>query len=103
MNGRSAPPAHGREPRPLGRGGILLFLAGAAGGTGTEPIKAHPSNPHHFLYKGQPTILITSAEHYGAVINKDFDYVVYFDALQAHQLNYTRIYPGVMFELVAPH
>ena len=65
-----------------------------------EPISAHPSNPHYFLHRGEPTILITSAEHYGAVINKDFDYVAYFDTLQSHQLNYTRIYPGAMFEPV---
>jgi hypothetical protein len=63
-----------------------------------QPIKAHPSNPHYFLYKGEPTILITSAEHYGAVINKDFDYVKYLDALKAYGLNYTRIYPGALFE-----
>ena len=63
-----------------------------------EPIKLHPDNPHYFLFNGQPTILITSAEHYGAVVNKDFDYVVYFDALKAYGLNYSRIYPGVLFE-----
>jgi hypothetical protein len=63
-----------------------------------DPIQTHPSNPHYFLYKGKPTILITSAEHYGAVINKDFDYVTYFDALKAYGLNYTRIYPGALLE-----
>jgi hypothetical protein len=65
-----------------------------------EPIKADPSNPHYYMYEGRPIILITSAEHYGAVINRDFDYAAYFDALRAHQLNYTRIYPGAMFEPV---
>ena len=65
-----------------------------------EPIKVHPSNPHYFLFKGQPTVLITSAEHYGAVINRDFDYVAYFDALKSYGLNYTRIYPGELFEPV---
>jgi len=98
MNGRSAESRW--FPASLLLAGVLLSLAGAAGGAPTEPIKAHPSNPHYFLHKGEPTILITSAEHYGAVINKDFDYVVYFDTLQAHQLNYTRIYPGAMFEPV---
>jgi hypothetical protein len=63
-----------------------------------EPIKVHPANPHYFLFKGQPTVLITSAEHYGAVVNKDFDYVAYFDALKSYGLNYTRIYPGFLFE-----
>lgn len=49
---------------------------------------------------GSPTILITSAEHYGAVINLDFDYVKYLDALKAYGMNYTRIYPGAVLELV---
>lgn len=77
---------------------VLSFIVSAVGSA--EPIKAYPANPHYFLYQVRPTILITSAEHYGAVINKDFDYVAYFDALAAHGLNYTRIYPGVMFEPV---
>lgn len=63
-----------------------------------EPIKVSPANPHYYFYQGKPIILITSAEHYGAVVNKDFDYTTYLDALAAHGLNYTRIYPGAMFE-----
>ena len=78
---------------------ILVFvLALWVARSNAEPIKLHPANPHYYLFKGQPTILITSAEHYGAVINKDFDYVTYFDALKSYGLNYTRIYPGAMFE-----
>jgi len=75
-----------------------LALVFAVNGFGGEPIQIHPANPHYFLFRGQPTILITSAEHYGAMINKDFDYVAYFDALKSYGLNYTRIYPGAMFE-----
>ena len=63
-----------------------------------QPIRIHPSNPHYFEFKGRPVVLITSAEHYGAVVNKDFDYVAYFDELKSYGLNYTRIYPGAMFE-----
>ncbi len=62
------------------------------------PIQLHPENPHYFLFRGKPTILITSAEHYGAVINKEFDYVAYFDMLKSYGLNYTRIYPGALLE-----
>ncbi len=65
-----------------------------------EPIHVAPENPHYYAFNGKPILLITSAEHYGAVINKEFDYVAYLDALQAHQLNYTRFYPGAMFEPV---
>jgi hypothetical protein len=76
---------------------LLLFLL-TSRFAWAEPIKVAPSNPHYYFFKGKPIILITSAEHYGAVINKDFDYLKYLDALRAHELNYTRFYPGAMFE-----
>ena len=57
-------------------------------------IGIHEKNPHYFQYKGKEILLITSAEHYGAVINKRFDYVKYFDKLAKYGCNYTRIYPG---------
>ena len=47
------------------------------------PIALHPDNPHYFLFRGKPTILITSGEHYGAVLNLDFDYSKYLDTLAA--------------------
>jgi hypothetical protein len=56
---------------------------GAAAGERAEPIRAHPDNPHYYLFRGQPTVLITSAEHYGAVINRAFDYNIYLDALKS--------------------
>jgi hypothetical protein len=79
--------------------GVLGFvLALSVTSLTAEPIKRHPDNPHYFSFNGQPILLITSAEHYGAVVNKDFDYLTYFDALKSYGLNYTRIYPGVLFE-----
>jgi hypothetical protein len=80
--------------RPLAL--VLLLMAQAS----AQPIKLHPSNPHYYEFNGQPTVLITSAEHYGAVINLDFDYVAYLDALKAYGLNYTRIWPGALLEMV---
>jgi len=80
----------------LGVLGLTVFFVAAP--FWAEPIKHHPANPHYYSFNGQPTILITSAEHYGGVINKDFDYVKYFDALKAYGMNYTRIYAGAMFE-----
>jgi len=50
------------------------------------------------MYKGKPVILVTSAEHYGAVVNMDFDYEAYLDMLNKYGLNYTRIYPGALIE-----
>jgi hypothetical protein len=63
-----------------------------------EPIRLHPENPHYYMFRGKPTVLITSAEHYGAAINLDFDTIRYLDRLAAHRLNYTRIYPGALVE-----
>lgn len=62
------------------------------------PISLHSSNPHYFLYKNKPTILITSAEHYGAVLNLDFNYDLYLEELQANGLNMTRTFSGVYCE-----
>lgn len=75
---------------------LLLFIARASG----EPIKVDPFNPHYYLFNGRPTVLITSAEHYGAVVSLDFDYVTYLDTLKAYGLNYTRIWPGAVLEVV---
>ncbi len=65
---------------------------------GAKPISVHPDNPHYYLFRGKPTVLITSAEHYGAVINRAFDYITYLDALKSYGLNYTRIYPAAFVE-----
>ena len=62
------------------------------------PISLHPANPHYFLFRGAPTILISTSELYGAVLNLGFDYVQYLDALAAGGMNYTRQYGGAYFE-----
>jgi hypothetical protein len=66
-----------------------------------QPIRLHPANPHYFLFRGKAVALITSGEHYGAVLNKDFDYHRYLDALQADGLNYTRLFAGSYVEVPA--
>jgi hypothetical protein len=63
-----------------------------------EPLQLHPDNPHYFLFRGQPTVLISSGEHYGAVLNPDFDYRVYLDTLHAEGMNLTRAVPGTSLE-----
>ena len=63
-----------------------------------QPIALHPVNPHYFIYKDKPTILVTSGEHYGAVINLDFDYITYLDELQSKRLNLTRTFTGAYVE-----
>ena len=59
----------------------------------------HPENPHYFLWRDEATILITSGEHYGALLNLDFDYVPYFDELQSKGLNHTRTFSGTYREI----
>ncbi len=63
-----------------------------------NPLALHPENPHYFLWRGEPTILITSAEHYGAVINLDFAYITYLDTLKRDGLNLTRAFSGAYVE-----
>ena len=64
-----------------------------------QPISLHPQNPHYFLLNGKPAVLITSAEHYGAVINTDFDYKKYLQTLHDEGMNYTRIFTGSYVEI----
>jgi hypothetical protein len=65
---------------------------------GGAPIRLHPQNPHYFLLRGRPTVLVTSGEHYGAVVNLDFDYRKYLRALAADRLNLTRTFAGAYRE-----
>lgn len=64
-----------------------------------QPIRPHPENPRYFLYQGKPTVLVTSGEHYGAVLNREFDYVRYLDTLRADRLNLTRTFSGTYREV----
>ncbi|UCF35736.1 MAG: hypothetical protein JSU96_12955, partial [Acidobacteriota bacterium] len=71
---------------------ILIFPAVA------EPLRLHSQNPHYLEFREQPRILITSGEHYGAVLNREFDYVRYLDSLASDGLNLTRVFSGAYVE-----
>src|SRR5690606_31196462 len=62
------------------------------------PLSLHPDNPHYFLFRGKPAVLITSGEHYGALLNLDFDYRTYLATLHSDGLNATRIFSGAYAE-----
>jgi hypothetical protein len=80
----------------------FLAILGPAAVWGTEPpVALHPDNPHYFLWRGEDVVLITSGEHYGAVLNLDFDYVRYFDELQRNKLNHTRTFSGLYREIAS--
>ncbi len=78
---------------------VLLLTISAAAGLSAEPLALHPQNGHYFLWRGRPAILVTSGEHYGAVLNLDFDYTRYLDALAADGLNHTRVFSGTYREI----
>ena len=83
--------------------GLLAILCGklqAEESAGTT-LRLHPENPQYFQWRGKATALITSAEHYGAVINSDFDYRKYLNALAADGMNYTRVMVGSYVEKAA--
>src|SRR3954464_12273364 len=78
--------------------GAVCVLSSAALAARPAPISLHPANPHYFLWRGKPTILITSGEHYGAVLNLHFGYVTYLETLRKDGLNLTRTFTGAYVE-----
>lgn len=64
----------------------------------SQPLRVSKQNPHYVEFGGTPRLLITSGEHYGAVVNLDFDYTVYLDALHAQGMNNARIFSGTFAE-----
>jgi hypothetical protein len=76
---------------------MVTFCLSAAA-AGHEPLALHPENPHHFLFREKPAVLVGSTEHYGAVLNLDFDFVPYLDELHANGLNLTRAFSGAYCE-----
>jgi hypothetical protein len=77
----------------------MVVLAALAAVAAEPPLALHPKNPHYFLFRGKPAVLVTSGEHYGAVLNLDFDYVPYLDELHARGFNLTRTFSGVYREI----
>lgn len=72
------------------------FLQG--GQLRSAPLALNRENPHYFHFRGKPTVLITSGEHYGAVLNLDFDGLAYLQTLHADHLNLTRVFTGAYVE-----
>ncbi len=63
------------------------------------PITLYTENPHYVQFRGQPTILMASGEHYGALLNGVFDYRTYFATLASAGLNLTRTFTGTYREI----
>jgi hypothetical protein len=87
--------------RSLTRGGLgllSLWLLAAMPGNAADALRLHPENPHYLLFRGKPTLIIASGEHYGAVLNLDFDYTRYLTTLSQEGLNGTRTWVGAYCE-----
>jgi hypothetical protein len=63
-----------------------------------DALAQHRNNPSYLSVRGKATILVGSGEHYGAVVNRDFDYRRYLDTLAADGLNLTRLFVGTYYE-----
>ena len=79
----------------------LAVLALALPSAPAQPIRLDPHNPHYFQYRGKTVALVSSGEHYGAVMNADFDYRRYLATLSAEGMNYTRLFGGSYREVPA--
>ena len=73
---------------------LCLLLASAQFVSAETPIRLHPANPHYFEWQGRATVLVASGEHYGSVINPDFDFRKYLATIQSAGLNHTRLFLG---------
>ncbi|HZL34453.1 MAG TPA: cellulase family glycosylhydrolase [Tepidisphaeraceae bacterium] len=78
---------------------LLLVCAFAPTARGrSAPLALCPDNPHYLLFRGKPVFLLGSTEHYGAVLNRDFNDHRYLDALQHDGMNVTRLFSGAYVE-----
>ena len=71
---------------------LLLASIGWMTALGAAPIGLLPDNPRYFSFRGKPTVIITSGEHYGALVNRQFDFARYLDTLAEEGLNGTRVF-----------
>lgn len=55
-------------------------------------IRIHPENPKLFEFRGAPLALITATEHYGAVMNRPFDFGQYLEDTADKQITLTRLF-----------
>jgi hypothetical protein len=82
----------------LGLVASLLLTTALSALAADAPLRLLPANPHYFEFRGRPTVLIGSGEHYGAVLNLDFNYVWYLNTLARDGLNVTRTFSGAYVE-----
>lgn len=77
---------------------LTLLISVMASAAISQPIRLHPENPRYLQFRDRPAVLITSGEHYGSVLNPDFDFMKYLETLSVDGLNGTRLFSGAYFE-----
>jgi hypothetical protein len=56
------------------------------------PVQVHPDNPKYFLFRGRPLVLVTASEHYGSVINRQFEFAKYLDDAADKKMTLSRTF-----------
>jgi hypothetical protein len=56
------------------------------------PIRVHPGNPKVFEFRGQPLVLVTATEHYGAVMNRPFRFERYLADAADKRMTLSRLF-----------
>ena len=57
-----------------------------------NPLRIHPDNPKLFEFRGQPLVLLTATEHYGAVMNRPFQFERYLADAADKRMTLTRLF-----------
>ncbi|MCC6456248.1 MAG: cellulase family glycosylhydrolase [Caldilineaceae bacterium] len=57
-----------------------------------SPIHIHPENPKLFEFRGKPLVLVTATEHYGAVMNRPFNFEKYLADAAEKGITLTRLF-----------
>jgi hypothetical protein len=79
---RAPLPASAGDPPPAVAGGLRLC----------------ERNTRYLCFRGRPTLLVGSGEHYGAVVNLDFEYRKYLDTVKRDGQNLVRVWSGAYRE-----
>ncbi len=58
----------------------------------SQPIRIHPDNPKLFEFRGRPLVLLTATEHYGAVMNRPFQFERYLADSAEKGITLTRLF-----------
>ena len=63
-----------------------------------NPVGLSKANPRYLEWGGKPRLLVTSSEHFGALINLDFDYRKYLQTLSKYNFTLTQTWTGAYVE-----